>query len=95
MESPLSGHVVARREADAPVVQSEQQLLSQGFSLDEAAQQRGVTINTARSQLKQVFSKTDTRRQGELMRLVLTGVASIRDSEPMASLSPKKKDPSD
>jgi DNA-binding CsgD family transcriptional regulator len=61
-------------------------LLSQGFSLDEAARERGVTINTARSQLKQVFSKTDTRRQGELMRLVLTGVASIRESEPTASL---------
>ena len=64
-------------------------LLSQGFSLDEAARERGVTINTARSQLKQVFSKTDTRRQGELMRLVLTGVASIRDSEPVAAL-PRK-----
>ena len=57
------------------------QLLSLGHSLEEAAGVRGVTINTARSQLKQVFSKTDTRRQGDLLRLVLTGVASIRDTE--------------
>jgi DNA-binding CsgD family transcriptional regulator/PAS domain-containing protein len=69
------------------------QLLSQGFSLDEASQQRGVTINTARSQLKQVFSKTDTRRQGELMRLVLTGVASMRDTDSLASLPSKKTAP--
>jgi len=81
-------HLYQLTNAEAELVQ----LLSQGFSLDEAAQKRGVTINTARSQLKQVFSKTDTRRQGELMRLVLTGVASIRDSEPIAAI-PDKKDP--
>ena len=33
------------------------------------------------SQLKQVFSKTDTNRQGELVHLVLAGVARIRESE--------------
>jgi DNA-binding CsgD family transcriptional regulator len=54
-------------------------LLAEGHSLEEVADRRGVTINTARSQLKQVFAKTDTRRQGELVRLVLTGVASLGD----------------
>ncbi len=54
-------------------------LLAEGNSLEEVAERRGVTMNTARSQLKQVFSKTDTRRQGELVRLVLTGVASLGD----------------
>jgi DNA-binding CsgD family transcriptional regulator len=54
-------------------------LLAEGHSLETVANRRGVTINTARSQLKQVFSKTDTRRQGELVRLVLTGVASLGD----------------
>lgn len=54
-------------------------LLSQGLSLEEAARERGVAINTARSHLKHVFSKTDTRRQGELVRLVLAGVASFAD----------------
>jgi DNA-binding CsgD family transcriptional regulator len=55
-------------------------LLAEGNSLDQAAAKRGVTINTARGQLKQVFSKTDTKRQGELVRLVLTGVGTLRDS---------------
>ena len=54
-------------------------LLSQGMSLEEAAEARGVSIHTARSHLKHVFAKTDTRRQGELVRLVLTGVASLAD----------------
>ncbi len=54
-------------------------LLSQGMSLEEAAAARGVAIATARSHLKHVFSKTDTKRQGELVRLVLAGVASFGD----------------
>lgn len=53
------------------------ELLVVGHSLDEAASARGITMNTARSQLKQVFAKTDTKRQGELVQLVLSGVATI------------------
>jgi DNA-binding CsgD family transcriptional regulator/PAS domain-containing protein len=53
------------------------QLLAQGRSLEEAAAVRNVTLNTARSQLKQVFAKTHTNRQGELLQLVLSGVAVI------------------
>jgi DNA-binding CsgD family transcriptional regulator len=53
-------------------------LLAAGNSLDEVATVRGITMNTARSQLKQVFVKTDTRRQGELVQLVLSGVATIQ-----------------
>lgn len=54
-------------------------LLAEGHSLEAVAELRGVTMNTVRSQLKQVFSKTDTKRQAELVRLVLTGVGTIRD----------------
>jgi DNA-binding CsgD family transcriptional regulator len=54
-------------------------LLARGRTLEEAAVERGVTLNTVRSQLKQVFAKTDTHRQGDLMRLALTGVAGIQD----------------
>ncbi len=60
-------------EAESHLVE----LLCQGSSLEEAAEVRGVTMNTARSQLKQVFAKTHTSRQSELVRLVLSGVASI------------------
>jgi len=53
-------------------------LLAAGRSLEEAAQERGVSLHTVRSQLKHVFAKTETRRQGELVRLVLSGLAGIQ-----------------
>jgi DNA-binding CsgD family transcriptional regulator len=46
-------------------------LLAAGKSLREAAAERSVSLETARSQLKTLFSKTNTRRQSELVRLVL------------------------
>jgi DNA-binding CsgD family transcriptional regulator len=52
-------------------------LLALGLSLEEAAGKRGVSMNTARSHLKHAFAKTGTSRQGELVRLVITGVGSI------------------
>lgn len=52
-------------------------LLAEGMSLEEAAERRGVSVNTARSHLKHVFAKTGTSRQGELVRLVLSGVGSM------------------
>lgn len=52
-------------------------LIAEGCSLERVAETRGVTMNTVRSQLKQVFSKTDTNRQSELVHLVLAGVARV------------------
>lgn len=52
-------------------------MLAAGYSLTEAAENRGVSVNTVRTQLKHVFAKTETRRQGELIRLVLTGSAAF------------------
>jgi DNA-binding CsgD family transcriptional regulator len=46
-------------------------LLVQGKSLTEASDELGVTRNTVRSQLAQLFIKTDTHRQGELLRVLL------------------------
>ena len=54
-------------------------LLARGRSLEEAAVERGVTLNTVRSQLKRIFTKTDTHRQGQLMQLALTCIAGIQD----------------
>lgn len=54
-------------------------LLALGFSLEEAAAKRGVSVNTARSHLKHAFAKTGTSRQGELVRLVITGVGTINE----------------
>jgi DNA-binding CsgD family transcriptional regulator len=54
-------------------------LLALGHSLEEAASKRGVSMNTARSHLKHAFAKTGTSRQGELVRLVITGVGAIQE----------------
>jgi len=55
-------------------------LLAEGLSLEEAADKRGVSLNTARSHLKHAFAKTETSRQSELVRLIFSGVGQIRDA---------------
>lgn len=46
--------------------------LASGSSLTEACEALGITRETGRSQLKVVYEKTDTHRQGELIQLALT-----------------------
>jgi len=53
-------------------------LLAEGLSLEEVAEKRGVSLNTARSHLKHAFAKTETSRQSELVRLIFSGVGQIR-----------------
>jgi DNA-binding CsgD family transcriptional regulator/PAS domain-containing protein len=52
--------------------------LLQGERVAEYADRAGISTNTANTQLKQIFAKTETNRQAELMRQVL--------SDPIASL---------
>ncbi len=47
--------------------------LAEGQRLSEIARDLGISINTVRGHLKQVFAKTGTHRQAELVRLVLSG----------------------
>lgn len=47
-----------------------------GSTVEEYAQHRGISVGTARGQLKQVQSKTGARRQSELVRLVLSSAAA-------------------
>lgn len=49
-----------------------------GSKLDEIAEESGTSLNTLRNHLKSVFRKTDTNRQAELMKRVLTGPAVFR-----------------
>jgi len=42
-----------------------------GMTANEYAERHGVSINTAYSQIKEVLAKTGTRRQAELVKLVL------------------------
>lgn len=48
--------------------------LVQGLTLAEVADHRGVARETVRAQLKQLFAKTGTSRQAELVRLLATTV---------------------
>ncbi len=45
--------------------------LAEGRSLKEIAKQRGASLHTVRNQVKAAFNKTATRRQSELVALVL------------------------
>jgi DNA-binding CsgD family transcriptional regulator/PAS domain-containing protein len=47
------------------------QILAAGTSLRDAADKLGVAQSTVRSQLKAIFGKTNTKRQSELVRLLL------------------------
>lgn len=53
-------------------------LLANGRSLDEAAERLNVRKNTARAHLRSIFDKTGARRQGTLIHILMSSVASIR-----------------
>lgn len=77
-----AGHV-AQAEALArlfALLPSEARLalhLADGLNLVEAAQKLGLTIETVRNYSKRLFAKTGTRGQADLVRAVLTSVASL------------------
>jgi DNA-binding CsgD family transcriptional regulator/PAS domain-containing protein len=63
---------------DLTIAESELvRILLAGLSLDEAAVQLGVRLDTVRKRLKLIFQKTDTHRQADLVRLVLNSTASL------------------
>ena len=53
--------------------------LVKGLSLNEIAVEHGVGVGTVRGQLKSVFIKTSTRRQGELVAMLARLVGFSRD----------------
>ena len=52
-------------------------LMAQGLILAEASEAQNISQHTARAQLKSIFAKTNVSRQAELVRLVITSVASL------------------
>jgi len=68
-----------RLEAAFGLTQAEARLatlLAAGEDLRGAAEKLKITYGTARTRLVQIFQKTGTRRQGELIRLLLTTVVT-------------------
>ena len=68
---PLEERFVARRygltRAEAKLLQA----LVDGKRLTDYAEGAGITLNTAKTHLKQIFAKTGSRRQSDLIRLIL------------------------
>ena len=58
--------------SEAKILQS----LIQGKRLEDMARDFNVSINTLRTHLKSIFRKTETKRQSELLSLVLSGPAT-------------------
>jgi DNA-binding CsgD family transcriptional regulator len=52
--------------------------IAMGMRLPEVSEDLGITIHTVRGYLKQLFVKTDTHRQPDLVRVLLTGLAGLR-----------------
>jgi DNA-binding CsgD family transcriptional regulator len=62
-------------------------LLGDGLTLDEAAAEQSIARNTARAHLRSIFAKTGVSRQTQLVRLIVTSLAQLGSSEPVASPS--------
>ena len=56
-------------------------LLLDGLDLRDAAERLALSMNTVRTHLREVFHKTGTHRQSELVALVLRSVAALRPAD--------------
>jgi DNA-binding CsgD family transcriptional regulator len=56
--------------------------LAQGLGAKEAAEMLGIGEPTVRTHLQHIFSKTDTPRQADLLRLLHNATPPIRTPQP-------------
>jgi DNA-binding CsgD family transcriptional regulator len=63
-------HLVAKAYGLSPAEARLAARIATGSSLEDVADELGLALSTARNQLKAVFAKTDTHRQGELVALL-------------------------
>jgi DNA-binding CsgD family transcriptional regulator len=59
--------------------------LASGLTVAQAARELGISINTARTQLKSSFSKTSVRTQAQLVRRILNSPAALALNGPRRS----------
>jgi DNA-binding CsgD family transcriptional regulator len=53
--------------------------LANGLTLDESAEELGISKNTARAHLRAIFAKTGATRQAKLVRMLLGSVVSLSE----------------
>lgn len=70
-QEPVLRQVFGFTNAEAEIAAA----LASGQDIDEIAQARGVRPATIRTQIKSIFAKTNTRRQAELVALLLRSAA--------------------
>ena len=63
---------LSRREAALAI------LITQGLTLAQASEHLGVSNQTARTYLRQIFQKTGVTRQAELIRQIQASIASVQ-----------------
>lgn len=63
-------------------------LLTNGKTLQEAAETMRIKDQTARTYLKQIFLKTDTKRQADLVRLMLSSLLGMEKTIESATFQP-------
>ena len=69
--SPLAPEQLARLFGLTRAESAVALALARGKTLDEYAAEAGVLISTVRTHLRAIFDKTYTRRQADLVRLLL------------------------
>lgn len=74
---PLSPDALSRAYNLTPAEARVAVAIANGLTPEALAEQGGTSVNTARTQLRSVFRKTNTSRQPELVKLLLTGPFSI------------------
>ncbi|MGN5476686.1 helix-turn-helix transcriptional regulator [Cupriavidus basilensis] len=73
-----ASHDVVRQLFDFTPAETQLALqLANGLALDEAADELGISKNTARAHLRAIFSKTGVTRQATLVRMLLSSVISL------------------
>jgi DNA-binding CsgD family transcriptional regulator len=73
------GDVLRRLYRLTPAEAAVTTLLLEGLRTDQLAERLGITLFTARTHVKRVLSKVDVRTQAELVRVLLSGPAGLRD----------------
>jgi DNA-binding CsgD family transcriptional regulator/PAS domain-containing protein len=57
--------------------------LAEGLDAGECAERLGISVETVRHHTKQLLQKTRTRRQSELVRLLVKAVPNVRGTQPI------------